>query len=1684
MKLAGFDVTEVIHSVDNTVVARAISASGDSMILKYQNAQYPSEDLNARWQHEFTVLQSIKSPWVVQARGLEKINNNLVLVLEDFSPLNLAQFTRSNRLDLTQRLQLAIQLSEALSDIHKHQLIHNDISPKNILVDIDTFKIKICDFELATRLSGEHPGDMSEHVWGTLDYMSPEQSGRTNLIVDYRSDFYALGVTLYELFVGRRPFEYNDPMALLYAHLARAPESLNSVDLTVPTQLSDIILRLLAKSPDERYQSSFGLQADLTRCLKEWQTEGYISTFATGECDRPEGFHVSHKLYGREKDVAGIFEAYERVCLGRSELLLVSGSSGIGKSALVNELHKPILSKRALFIRGKCEQFTSNQPYAALIQAFQPLMQQLVSEGEEKLHYWKFILRRALADNAAVIVDLIPELEQIIGSSPPLQVLPAAEAENRFHTVFRHFVSALSSSGRPLVMFLDDLQWADISTLKLLEQQIQPEKSSALLIIGAYRDNEVDNDHPLSHALNVITEVQGEVHNLKLSNLDLAQVAELISDTLRCDYDEVDPLARLCHEKTKGNPFFLGQFLVSLYDGGEVAYDYDQGVWTWDIAKIEQRQITDNVVEFMMGKLRELDESTLHLISLASLLGESFTLRLLSIVYEQSPAQTSCALWPLLQQGLVLPLNENYKFSDAPDRLILTQYRFLHDRVQQAAYLLTRQEDRPEFMLKAGRLLLAGMDKMPQVLQEKHLFTILGLINDSYPLITDPVEKAGLLALNIRGGIKAKNASAFPAAITFLGIAKALLPENVWQDDPDQALLVHRALAESSYLAGEFDEADALYPEAICSANDALAKVSIMLIQATQYQQQTRFIEALPVLVEGLALLGFDFPSVEDQAEALLPEFFSMTLQALNTHSEQYMLSTAEMTEPHYLQAMELHNVLTVVLYQLRRFSAYAVNSCQMLKLSFDHGQCDLTPLAFLTSAWTMSMMGEPYSRCYDAGKLSLTLADQRENRYHRVLIYQGFAAFFQHWGEPLENTLPLLEKAVGWGQEGLNFTSAGHAVLLGGVNKFISGVKLRALELEASPGLAFLRRSHQAATARFVKFATLQPSLALQGKTQHPMSFDTEKVDVTAFFEGDYTTPSMELALFSQAMIRHAFIMKARVEQQRFIQNLPVIEACLPHSPSYSESLFFTTLILIESIALADAVVANSDDIEEKRLLVKQYASRFKQWSDGSPENYKHKYLMIEAEIASLDDDSATAMDCYAQAIEEAKKAGFMQCEAIANELYAQYWLKKGQNQIAVHLIREAYYLYQCWGAKVKCDLLESHWPYVSFALEERVQAFGSPLRTATTVTHQADVLDLHSLLKANQLLSEELGLESLLRRMMEVLLENAGAEKCGIILLDEGKLVVEMVGKFDHDSQELDCQRYGKTLQWVCDGDTPLLPDALIHHVHKTLSTLVLTRPVKDPYFSYNTYFQRYDPKSVMCLPILYQGNLIAVIYLENDLMEGAFTTRHKETLTLLSTQLAISLINAMLYDKMEMKVALRTEELRQMAMKDGLTNIANRRSFDERLQSEWRRSLRNGKPLSLLMIDIDFFKQYNDGYGHLVGDECIKNVARTLSLSAPRAMDFVARYGGEEFCVLLSESDQEMALLVAETCLDAIRELALPHKQSSVERYVTISVGVSTLIADPNITPCALMSNADEALYSAKNTGRNRVMVHDGI
>ena len=1585
--LAGYSINNIIYSDENSFVAHALGADRQPVLVKYQNTDYPTVDLDARWAHEFDILRSVTSDYVIKAQAICRHNNNPLLVLEYFPSAPLSELIKNDNLTFDQKIYIAYQLALAVGEIHRHQIIHRGLTPQSILINAQSLALKISDVGLASRLDRESQLNPVS-IWATLEYISPELTGRTNLDVDYRSDFYSLGAILYELFCGNPPFHSDDPLALLHAHIAGIPTALHNLEPSFPQTLSTIIQKLLAKAPDDRYQSSHGIQTDIKECLKQWQDKGSIDHFPLALHDIPERFCIAQKSYGREAERSKLLEIYQNVSQGNTELILISGDAGIGKSELTHELHKPALKSNGLLIRGKCNQYNKNQPYSALIQAFNTLVEQLLSKNNDVQQHWRKTLKHVLGNNAAVITEIIPDLTLIIGDAPALEPLPASESEQRLHITFINFVKALSSPEHPLVLLLDDLQWVDHPTLKLLTQLLTYSEGMSLLIVGAYRSNEIDKHHPLSSWQHSISHSQPHIHTFHLEALAVGHVQQLLTDTLQCTPTKSAPLAELCFTKTQGNPFFLKQFLYALYEHHDIHYDHDAGEWLWDIEEIQQRNITDNVVEFMMKKLHQLEPDTQHLISLASLLGDCFTLRLLSIVYEQSAAETARSLWPVLQHGLVLPLNENYKFNDSPEKLIPTHYRFLHDRVQQAAYSLINNEDRAALMLKTGRLLLANMPHMPHIIQEQHLFTILGLINNSRHLITDATEKKQLLALNIRAGINAKKTSAFIASANFLSIAKILLPKDAWQSTPEQTLSVYKELAESCYLAGDFDAADALYPIAIEAAPTPMAKISLIMIQASQYQQQGRFADALPGLLSGLSLLGCHFPSGEAAATEQLPVLFTETHNLLNSRTNDSLLNAKDLMQPEHLLQMDLYSALTVVLYQMGRFNTYGINSCKMLMLSLNQGLCDLTPLAYLTNAWAMSRMGETYSRCYDMAKLALTLTDQRGSRYHRVLIYQGYAAFFQHWGEPLENTFSLLEKSVEWGYEGLNLTAAGHAVLLGAMNKFSKGETLENIEHETTQGLDFLCRTHQQSTENLVRFGVIQPILALQGETEDRYSFNTKELNITDFFDGDYSTPSMELAIYSHAMIRHAYLMDDASAQQQFIQNLPIIDACLPHSPALTESTFYIALTLLSSLAPSD--VNFTRDLTQ----AKHYADQFKQWAGYCPENYDHLHLLIEAEISRVSESFDLAMPHYNLALDAAEKAGFIQHEALAKERYACFWRSLGQIRVASAFITEAHRLYYRWGAVVKCDLIVETWPQITFRQHERRRStYDKSLSNAarhSRAINQTDLLDLHSLLKANQVLSEEIKLDSLLKKIMLILLENAGAQRGALVLSstsvieDDSPLIVEVSGKLNIGG-EVDCELTGKPLvdKSVITEDTlnnvppEILPESIIHYVQQTQSTLLINTPSTDPRFSQSDYLQQQNPKSILCLPITAQGKLVSIVYLENNLTTNAFTLQHKETLEILSAQVAVSLVNARLYDMVleSLGSADRINTLKTEALEAAESANRLKDEFMSTITHELLTPI-NGIRLSLSLLKpgvsgeyCDFLETANDSSQHLL-------------------------------------------------------------------------------------------------------------------
>ena len=1690
MNFSQFEIQNIIYSYEDTVVARVIPNDSDfattspekpTVIIKYQNTEYPSIELDSRWKNEFKILRAINSEWVIKAHGLKQHKNSHILVLEDFSSTTLHDLISTNELTFSQRLHIACQLTSALADVHRLQLIHRDLNPSNILIDPTTLQLKLCDFALATRLSHKQIKLLNHDLWGKFEYISPEQTGRTNIKVDYRSDFYSLGVTLYELFSGRLPFTSQNAMTLLHSHIARTPEPLSDIQHGIPSVISAIVTKLMNKSPENRYQSIYGLQTDLDKCLNHWEKNNSIENFILAVSDVSPNFNISNKLYGRQNELSIILDAYERTCTGHSELAMVSGYSGVGKSALVHELQKSIIATDGLFVMGKCDQYNRGQPFLVIIEALQQLLQYLLSESSEKLSQWRTKLQVVLGNNAAIITDLLPDLALIIGTGPAITELPPAETELRLNMVFIDFVSALYSKEQPLVIFLDDLQWADMPTLKLLQEQVNDKNKNGLYVIGAYRDNEVDDAHPLAKIIHKLTQ-ENALTTIHLEPLKIENIQQLLCNTLHCDFDDVLTLADLCLKKTQGNPFFLNQFLLALYQEDSISYDHEKGMWDWCIEKISKQSMTENVVDLMIEKFKKLNSETQFLASIAAHLGHNFSLRQLSSACKYDTITAAKILWPLLEAGFILPQDEHYQFIDDEYSLNKSQYCFLHDKVQQAAYQLPPEEGREQLLLHIGK---HWLENITEEELETNLFTLLRVLNSTINLIDNNEELEVIVALNLRAGLKSKDAATYVDAASYLRIAKQHLTADAWEIHPIQTLAIFKGLIETEFLSGNIDTARDLYLKSVSSTSDNNAKIALILIQANQFQSSGHFLDAIEVLMGGLATLNVAFPANENEAEQQLIATFTKTQKLRIQHSDEQLLAAEKMTNEHCLLRMEIHNALASAFYLSGCARSYATNACNMVELTLKYGQCELSSIGYAAYATAMSMMGEKYPACYQMSKLAKNVSDLWESKYHRSSIYQYFASSYQHWCEPIENSFPLQEEVITWGEEGTNLVFAGYAVLFKACNKYIKGVQLDDLQKEIEQGLAFLNKKQQPATVNFLLLGVYQSLLALQGKTlSHPSSatssLNSEILNIGEYFNEDFHTPSMDIAFYTFASLRYAYIMNDKYLQAQCVKNIDIVCMFLPDTPEMTESLFYVALIHLDDISIKES------QKDERLNKVQDICEQFKTWSVNSTQNYQHKHLLLAAEIARVKGQDSLATELYAKALDAVEIANFIHCEALINERYAKYWSDLGQNRIAAHCIKDAYYLYARWGAKAKCVQLEQQWPNQRFNfISSSFPAEGRLKHSIqSSIVDQTRSLDLHSLLKANQLLSEEIYVDSLLDKMMIVLMENAGAQHGAIIINEDDELMVEIIGTINDFSSCIDNELHDINLDDVDAEERPLLPDALIRYTQQTMRTLIIDNPGEDPRFINNSYLRMNNPKSVLCLPITGQGRLIAIVYLENNLTEHAFTKKHKDTVELISAQAAVSLINARHYETLENKVAQRTKELQLLAIRDGLTGIFNRREFDTTLDKEWSRASRENGSISLMMIDIDHFKAYNDNYGHPEGDACIKLIAQALSSVVARKNDFVARYGGEEFVILMTSSEEKMVESIAQQCMKKIKELAIPHEFSESGAYVTISIGISTTRVVTNVEPATLIKQADSALYSSKEKGRNQYSFYSGL
>ncbi len=811
----GYRITRRIYEGSETLVFRAVSLDNPDfkVVIKVLAAEFPLPQDVARLKHEYAILNSLTMPGVPRITGLERYRNSLALVLEDVGAEPLRTHLGAGPMPVPKFLSLATRMADIVARLHMVNVVHKDLNPKNIVWNASEDLVQVIDFGLATQMLGQREEASASGVMeGTLAYMSPEQTGRMNRPVDYRTDFYSLGATFYEMLCGRPPFDATERAELVHCHLAVEPVHPHERNPSIPAPLSALIMRLLAKNAEDRYQSGRGLRADLRRCQASFESDGTVPPFDLGQDDVSDKFSIPQKLYGRDRDIAILLDSFERVTQGYKEMMLVSGYAGVGKTSLVKEVYKPITRRHGYFISGKFDQYKRDIPYGAVIDAFQGMVKELLSEGEEQLARWAEIIGAAVGPNGQVLIDVIPEIELIIGRQRSVKQLPPAESLNRFNLVFYAFTGVFAREEHPLVLFLDDLQWADNASLNLLHVLLTGSDHQHLFIIGAYRDNEVDAAHPFRGTIEDITKAGTTINRISLKPLALPHINQLVADTLNCTLQEAAQLSELLEQKTGGNPFFMNEFLKSLHARDLISFNVHTGEWRWDISRIQGERITDNVVDLMADKIRRMRAASQQALKLAACIGNQFRLQTLALVSGKSPSEVIAALQEAVTEGLILLLGDAYRYLELDrneladgmlDAVLLqaVNYRFAHDKVQQAAYSLIPVEARQTVHRQIGLLLL---NDTPTDKRAKRIFDIVNQLNEGRMLATSHEERHELSHLNLVAGRRAKTSAAYKTSFNYLKIAQELLPEDHWEKDYDLSLSIHREAAEVAYLCTEF----------------------------------------------------------------------------------------------------------------------------------------------------------------------------------------------------------------------------------------------------------------------------------------------------------------------------------------------------------------------------------------------------------------------------------------------------------------------------------------------------------------------------------------------------------------------------------------------------------------------------------------------------------------------------------------------------------------------------------------------------------------------------------------------------------------------------------------------------------------------------------------------------------------
>ena len=1415
-----------------------------------------------RFRHEFGLRDELDATWAVRPLELMRDQGRTILVLQDPGGEPLDRLL-DRPMDLARFLPLAAAIAAALGGVHGRGLVHKDIKPTNILVDRATGQVRLTGFGVSSRLPRERQEpDAPETIAGTLAYMAPEQTGRMNRSIDSRSDLYSLGVTFYQMLTGTLPFAASDPMELVHCHIARPPVLQAA---TAPAPVLGILMKLLAKNAEDRYQTAAGVEADLRTCLSQLQTQGRLEAFALGAHDASDRLLIPEKLYGRDAEIDGLLTAFNRVVAeGTTQLVLISGYAGIGKSSIVNELHKALVSPRGLFAGGKFDQYKRDIPYATLAQAFQSLVRQLLGKSEAEVEQWRQALLEALGTNGELMVNLIPELTLIIGEQSPVPQLPPQEGQNRFQRVFRRFLGVFARPEHPLALFLDDLQWLDTATLELLQHLATHPEVRHLLLVGAYRDNEVGPAHPLRRILAAIGDAGGSVQETILSPLLAEDVEQFVADTLHCGREAARPLAALVHDKTDGNPFFAIQFLTALADEGLLWFDRGQAAWSWDLSRILAKGFTENVAGLMAAKLTRLSDDTRSTLGLFACLGNVASFATLALVRGGSEEQVHAELWEAVLAGLVFRVDG--------------AYRFLHDRVQEAAYELIAEPDRPPTHLRIGRILAAHA--RPEDLGDE-VFNIVNHLNRAADLVREPEERERLVTLNLIAGRRAKGSTAYASARNYLAQAIALLAPDAWQQRYEETFDLFLLLSECEYLAGNFAVADTLFETILDRALSDVDKAKVWSLRVKLYQVAGKYDEGLAVVREALSHFGVTFPDTDEDINLAIAAQFREVPVNLNGRPIAALLHAPVAVEPVTRAIIDLLVDAAPCAY-IARPQYFPLVTLEAVNRSMRHGNTDQSSYAYgVYAVMVVSIVGD-ISSAFQFSEMSLRLNEKFDNPRLKGTLLHLHGDHVNFWRRHFATGLPILEQAFNACLDVGDLVYAGFLAFETVWQVIEKGDPLEDVLALSDRYAAFTRQSHNDAVYETIRMEQRFVA-SLQGLTRDPLNFDDAAFDEAASLE------AIQKAAFGCGVVFH-HIMKLilGVLFGRYGEAMdaaaraePVLGAAMAMP---SEATYHFYLALAMTALYPDATAAEQ---ETYRRRLAQIMPKLELWAENSPENYRNRHALVAAELARIDGRELEAMQLYEAAIRSAHEGSFLQNEALANELAGRFCLGLGLDAAGLAYLRGARDCFAAWGAAGKVKQLESRYPRIAVA--ETYQ----PVRAAGA---QAEQFDAATVVKASQALSGEILMPRLIERLMTIALQNAGADRGLLILPHEGDYRVEAEALVSGADVVL---RGGPTAG-------PAAPEAIVRYVIRTHERVILDDATKPNLFSEDAYLAEHQPRSVLCLPLVRQGTLGGLLYLENTLASHVFTPDRAALLELLASQAAISLENTRLYADLQEREA----------------------------------------------------------------------------------------------------------------------------------------------------------------------------------